>query len=560
MFFPLPFRRNPAKIGIISGGTVIPRIRFNWKKSQRKRLRQLIRRISVLASFLLIILALEIGMNSTKLQNNLSRQAFQEISEITSRTVNNLYQPLVNSLSLSSFWVKLGQIEDLGDPVLYADDLLAMMGQNQILRSLSLVDGDGQSLDMTWDQDRNASWQITPSDQTDSLFRQRYTSGLSFMNLDEKMESETASLINKSFRLSTPYKLPGTDMDGITLYYRIFSAPDKYLQVWMDIPLIRLAEMLSEYSINSDTVIFLLLNDKEYTLFPLDDIISYTRQKGTPFDTNFTGSIRDQKVLREIDTLRKDMGDKPTGVMRFEIDGEALWSHYTTLSIFNSQVIMGSYTPEASLLTTRIRNPLQIASLIFLFLILVYLFFLIDDFRRAAEPEAALSEEEKARSLIGGGETLHCEFKSSLRWDYKEEKANKALEGVIMKSIAAFSNSDGGTLFIGVKDDGSLLGLDPDYYCLKEPGRDYFELHLRTLLSNMYGVAYPVSHIKVRFPVIDSIEVCRIDILKGSEPLYTVSNEKGNGKTEKFYVRSGNSSRQITSVREITDYIMERFA
>ena len=36
---------------------------------------------------------------------------------------------------------------------------------------------------------------------------------------------------------------------------------------------------------------------------------------------------------------------------------------------------------------------------------------------------------------------------------------NKDLEQVIVKSVAAFANGQGGTLLIGVKDDGEVLGL-----------------------------------------------------------------------------------------------------
>ena len=57
--------------------------------------------------------------------------------------------------------------------------------------------------------------------------------------------------------------------------------------------------------------------------------------------------------------------------------------------------------------------------------------------------------------LIAEREHDQLEFKASLRWDVKEARINKALEQVVLKSIAAFSNADGGTLLIGVEDDGT---------------------------------------------------------------------------------------------------------
>ena len=36
------------------------------------------------------------------------------------------------------------------------------------------------------------------------------------------------------------------------------------------------------------------------------------------------------------------------------------------------------------------------------------------------------------------------------------------MEEVILKTVAGFWNAEGGTLLVGVSDDGSVLGLDAD--------------------------------------------------------------------------------------------------
>jgi hypothetical protein len=64
--------------------------------------------------------------------------------------------------------------------------------------------------------------------------------------------------------------------------------------------------------------------------------------------------------------------------------------------------------------------------------------------------------------MIAEGESDELEFKSTLRWDLKEGTVNKKLEDVIIKTVAAFANSDGGSVLIGVDDDGNVLGLDPE--------------------------------------------------------------------------------------------------
>jgi hypothetical protein len=173
------------------------------------------------------------------------------------------------------------------------------------------------------------------------------------------------------------------------------------------------------------------------------------------------------------------------------------------------------------------------------------------------------AEEDKAARLeqkIAGGETSMVEFKSTLRWNIKANMQDKKMEEIILKSIAALSNYYGGTLFIGVRDDGEILGLDADYATLKEPDKDRFELHLRELINAAYGANFATSQLEVTFPVKDGKEFCQIDVNRGKEPLYTLvsGNDKNAPKTEKFYVRSGNSSRELP-IDEIPKYVGQRF-
>lgn len=79
------------------------------------------------------------------------------------------------------------------------------------------------------------------------------------------------------------------------------------------------------------------------------------------------------------------------------------------------------------------------------------------------------------------GESDSLEFKSSARWNMRAGKRDDAMETVIAKTVAAFMNSGGGTLLIGVDDDGRLIGLGPDYATLKTPDADRFELWIRDL-------------------------------------------------------------------------------
>ena len=160
--------------------------------------------------------------------------------------------------------------------------------------------------------------------------------------------------------------------------------------------------------------------------------------------------------------------------------------------------------------------------------------------------------------MINQGETHHVEFKTTLRYDVQLQKVNKKLEEVILKTIAAFSNGQGGNLIMGVRDDMEVIGLENDYNTLKDSTHDGFELHLRNLVNTAYGIEFASNNLMVSFPVIDDIQICLVEIKPSLKPVYTLATDKNGQSHEKFYVRSGNSSPEMP-LSEVASYIQSRF-
>ena len=146
---------------------------------------------------------------------------------------------------------------------------------------------------------------------------------------------------------------------------------------------------------------------------------------------------------------------------------------------------------------------------------------------------------EDLPSLIKGGEGEHMEFKSSVRWDFHQQKLNRALEVVIAKTIVGFMNHRGGSLLIGVTDDGKIAGLEYDYETLKHKDRDGFERCIMDIVTTRLGVDL-CSFIHCGFHEIEGKDVCRIIIESSSTPVYL-----HDGKISKYYVRVGNSTREF---------------
>ena len=95
--------------------------------------------------------------------------------------------------------------------------------------------------------------------------------------------------------------------------------------------------------------------------------------------------------------------------------------------------------------------------------------------------------EEWIRRLLVEGEGPTVEYKSSLRWDYNQSGVNKELTKVIVRTLAAFLNSQGGALLIGVDDKGTLLDLEFDISTLGKKSLDGFELTLRSAVASHLG-------------------------------------------------------------------------
>ena len=169
------------------------------------------------------------------------------------------------------------------------------------------------------------------------------------------------------------------------------------------------------------------------------------------------------------------------------------------------------------------------------------------------EVEPGAMDEHGVRHLIADGENKRVEFKSSLRWDMDEGKVNKVLENVVVKTIAGFLNTEGGTLLIGVDNTGDAIGLAGDYGTLNGQSRDAFELHLQQIVARDLGEALSASYLTVNFHKIDGEDICQITVDPSDQPVYVE-----NSNQALFYVRNGNLTRALP-VDETVRYVQHRW-
>ena len=177
----------------------------------------------------------------------------------------------------------------------------------------------------------------------------------------------------------------------------------------------------------------------------------------------------------------------------------------------------------------------------------------MNDFIAGWLPDDQEDSEQNVRALIEAGENETLEFKSSLRWDRREERVNKILEQMVVKTLAGFLNASGGTLLIGIDDDEAIVGLAVDYATLRKRDRDGFELHLHDILIRDLGEAATSSFLTVNFHEIDGQDICQVTAEPSDHPIYVEHQ-----KEARFYVRVGNGTRALP-VNEAVMHIGHRF-
>jgi len=147
------------------------------------------------------------------------------------------------------------------------------------------------------------------------------------------------------------------------------------------------------------------------------------------------------------------------------------------------------------------------------------------------------------QALIERGESECLEFKTSLQSDLRTK--NEAVMMASVKSIAAFLNSAGGILLIGVEDNGNVFGLAADIALLgKHKNLDGFEQKLVGLVTERIGTAF-MRFVEIQFEPINDKQVCIVRVKKAGFPAFTRAKDKQGNLQKYFFVRAGCTTRTL---------------
>lgn len=149
-------------------------------------------------------------------------------------------------------------------------------------------------------------------------------------------------------------------------------------------------------------------------------------------------------------------------------------------------------------------------------------------------------------------ENSRVEFKSSLRWDINKNCVNKELGKDIAKTISAFLNYNGGTIYIGISDDCTVYGIENDIKTLKHKNIDGFERALIQVIEN-YLEPGLVQYIEIKFEKREEKTICIVKVKPSPRPVYLKSK-----KGKEFYIRAGNTTR-LLDIEQAINYIKDHW-
>lgn len=182
---------------------------------------------------------------------------------------------------------------------------------------------------------------------------------------------------------------------------------------------------------------------------------------------------------------------------------------------------------------------------------------------------------------IKKGESFNLEFKSNALWslnytteEIKQSKSynlhtfrQNASKVIIAKSIAAFLNSEGGNLLIGVKEkkgeknEFEIIGIEEDLEKIKKLNRDYSkDGYKRMIIDDLIRPYFPSKifnhlndYIVIGFIDYNGRTICNIKIRRSDIRVFL--NLEGR---KIFMIRTDTENRQLED-EQLVDYCMKRW-
>jgi hypothetical protein len=170
---------------------------------------------------------------------------------------------------------------------------------------------------------------------------------------------------------------------------------------------------------------------------------------------------------------------------------------------------------------------------------------ILDELDKIQGPLKSLSAEDEILSFIRKGENKKIEFKRTFSKNIHTGKKDKEIEKSSLKNVVGFLNADGGTLLIGISDDGEVTGVENDIYKTKDKYLSHFKNAIHSKIGSEF---YPLIDFDI-FNVL-SKKILKVECKASKEACFLDGDE--------FYVRTNPATDRLVG-KKLIQYIKTRF-
>lgn len=499
-------------------------------ETARKRLR--------LISVLLLVLAASslalMGWRELKVRRDVFTSILQERAETTAREYDSFFGPVQEQLTVIRGWGEQGALE-LGDAAGLNARFTPVVQTLAWPAFIAIAGGEGLEYEL---RPADADWQGTLVPQGGSDLRRTDWYVAAIIGLDGRVHWSARDRGEPDSELvgSIAWKDP---------------APPHLLRVAaLGVSRAALGAVVHEFRVTEHGMVAIISDDTSvYWHMPeVDSLFTVTEVKDLLDPVSAP-----QRLIGDALYVWNRKGAAPSVPYRFRHDGKGWWGWRGPVRTGQGSQELLFLLPETDLSARlmTVTSPLTYALLLLFGVCVVMLVRLtqgirgrLDRITLAATHTTATGAE--LRALIDSGEGDHLEFKSTLRFNLKENHPGKEIELAWLKSVVAFLNTQGGTVLIGVTDSGKLTGIEPDGF----PNADKYLLHVNNLVQQHIGVEF-ARYLRYDLRPIEGRHILVMDVSRSDEPVFLRTNED-----DLFYVRMGPASRRL-SLRKTLEYLKD---
>ena len=535
-----------------------------FRNIRRRLLRDLIVIVLFTSGGILTITIIQ----GSDIRKNIARSHMVQVTDRALDKFKNFYKPVENSLILSQKWGQAGILNLADVPSLNAK-FIPLLEQLPQVSGLIIADSNKAEYFLTR-EDRNWLTRSTGLGQNNGrvLWKRWQGTGGMVEQWSEKLNYNPISrpwyqgAIKKSNEdkifWTEPYTFFTKKVPGITGSMRMHPKGDKKttLVVAIDVLLSDIFKSIAELTV-SDMGRAFLFNAKG-DVFTAGSAGTFLNdgQNDREGKKSFFVAAEKLNVALIADAVKAwEKNNKlPFEPIEFKSEGGTCWGGFQPLNTDDWTVWIGVAVPESDLLgkinKKRMWVLLPALGILATGILLIVLLLRKYSYQIKDLPKQIIKRdviENEVISLIKAGESSTLEFKSTMRMNLKTGKVGKEIELAWLKTVAAFMNTDGGYLIIGVDDKGGILGIDTDEF----ENQDKCRLHFKNLINQHIGLEFS-KFLNFDILSIDGKSIILIECERSGEPVFL--NTKND---EAFYIRSGPSSVKL-STSKVLKYMEHR--